>query len=230
MASPYAAKWGRRLDSLLVTLWGLSNHVWFPNRLLEAVAAGADIGEAERNLVSNQAMIQLVKRAYSTITYSDAMEMARNIAIRCAVFKISLQAGDSEEENVTANLRYLALGVDVQRRMSIWSSGPFLPLIPHGSATVIDIVAFTYVLSTLFYQVRDRDGEKGQVFEQELTTALIASGCQIAQSGRIRNARRAEREIDVAVRVGDKLFLLECVASERPLDFEIGNIETIETE
>jgi hypothetical protein len=229
MAEPYENKWARRLDSLLIALWGLSNHVCFPNRLLDVFAGAEQVHENERTLLQRQAFIQLVKRAYSTIAYGGYEEMARNIAARCRVFHVDLDAGASVEDNVMPNLRYLTHAKDLQRQMSIWSGGPFLPVIPHGNAVVIDLVSITYVLLTMFFQVRDRHGEKGTVFEQEVRSALLANNCKLEQSGVIRSLDQAEREIDVSLRIGTELYLIECYASERPLDYDIGRIKTIDT-
>jgi hypothetical protein len=157
----------------------------------------------------------------------DSKAFAKEVAGRAALFHVSLAGTPPVGASLDAAVSWLTVTPRVQSQISLWSSGPYNPLIPHGAAICIDLAAIPFVLHSLFFRVRDAEGEKGTIFEQEFLRGLQAAGFTIEHAGEIYSADGKEREIDASIRIGTCLYLFECFASERPLDFEIGKGRTI---
>jgi hypothetical protein len=119
---------------------------------------------------------------------------------------------------------------DVQpAKISLWSGGPRFPVIPFGDkCNVIDLASLGPLLRTLFVFVRHDGTRRGEAFEEAFRAALHLAAHDIVGVGKLVAHSEDEREVDAAVRVNETLYLFECVSIERPLDFEIGKIRTIE--
>jgi hypothetical protein len=87
---------------------------------------------------------------------------------------------------------------------------------------VIDLAGIIPFLARLFFGVREPYGSKGFFFEQHVRDALTKLGIQIAFAGNLNWADGIERELDAAVRIGDRLVLVECFSFELPLDYELA--------
>ena len=53
-------------------------------------------------------------------------------------------------------------------------------------------------------------------------TVLRSRAFGICLQGELRWPRGNPREVDAAVRIGDRLLLIECFSYELPLDYEVG--------
>nr|WP_240936126.1 nuclease-related domain-containing protein [Halomonas bachuensis] len=81
----------------------------------------------------------------------------------------------------------------------------------------------------MFYGLRHYDPKsiKGHEFESALADILKDNHFDVVMNSFVIRKEDIKREIDVAVRIQDNLYLFECKASERPLNFDIGNPKTI---
>lgn len=225
MADAYRRATGMEMNAMLLVLWALSSHVFLPNRVLDAVADGS----ATWNEAHYHGVIHTHMRAYGTLQY-DINSFADGIIARAERFGPDLGVGATDAASIKACIERLTHTPAIQRAMAIWSTGPYLPIVPYGDdAVVIDLCALIFVLRSLFYRVRDETGEKGTAFEEEFRRALVSRKFALEKIGKIYHNDGSDREIDASVRIGDDLYLFECYASERPLDFEIGKIATVET-
>jgi hypothetical protein len=80
---------------------------------------------------------------------------------------------------------------------------------------------------TLFYRVQHTQTRRGFVFEEAFRAALAAEGFEVPKTGNIQGPNGEQREIDASVRIRDCLILFECRSIERPLDYEIGRLQTL---
>lgn len=126
-------------------------------------------------------------------------------------------------------IEFLTLKDSKQNNIGIWSNGPKPVLIKSNSMYILEYTSIYYLLKNLFFGLRyyDPKNKKGFEFEDSL--------CELARNNRfdvILNSteiktQNQNREVDIGVRVGDKLFLFECKCFERPLNFDIGEPKTI---
>jgi hypothetical protein len=225
MAEAFEKANGLGLSDLLYVLWALCNSALMPDRVLNVLEDPAAT-EADKRSAVAMSQQQLFSRGYSTRLY-ESEGFAKEVAGRAALFGVSLDATPPASVSLDAAVSWLTLTPKTQSQISLWSSGPYSPVIPHGAAICIDLAAVPFVLQSLFYGVRDKDGEKGTIFEEEFRRGLQSAGFTIEHAGEIHSSDGKGREIDASVRVGTTLYLFECFASERPLDFEIGKGQTI---
>jgi len=115
----------------------------------------------------------------------------------------------------------LSLTVKKQESICLWSQGPRFCFIPHGEYVVTDTQGVYGVLETLFYGVPMNQDDKGTAFENSVREALAAADIDVLSERKLRARTGKEKEIDVGVRVADTLYILECRASERPLDYHL---------
>ena len=92
---------------------------------------------------------------------------------------------------------------------------------------VIDLQAVPAILTTLFYRVQHAQTRRGFVFEEAFRAALVTEGFEIPKTGDIYGPNGEHRAIDASARVGGCLILFECRSIERPLDYEIGRLQTL---
>jgi hypothetical protein len=86
---------------------------------------------------------------------------------------------------------------------------------------MIDLAAILPVLQTLFFGVRKAQ-PGGESFENSVRNAIRTRGLDLCLQGELKWKSGNPREVDAAVRIGDRLVLIECFSYELPLDFEIG--------
>ena len=215
---------GYHLELLLTALWGLANAVLFPARILFRDRTEWPALFGPQGIMTSN-VLHLMQRGYGTFPFASGA--AVEIVHRTKLFDSPF--GPFNETEIVACVRDLSLTVEKQRAVSLWSGGPRYPIIPFGSGcSVLDLVSIAPVLRTLFVRVRHHGTSRGVAFEDEFRSALQASGFPVERAGTIQADNGRIREIDASVRVGSQLYLFECVSIERPLDFEIGRITTIE--
>ncbi len=174
MAEAFERMNGLGLSDLLYVLWALCNSALMPDRVLDVLEDPAAT-EADQQSAVAMSQQQLFNRGYSTRLH-DSKAFAKEVAGRAALFHVSLAGTPPVGASLDAAVSWLTVTPKVQSQISLWSSGPYNPLIPHGAAICIDLAAIPFVLHSLFFRVRDAEGEKGTIFEQEFRRGLQAAG------------------------------------------------------
>lgn len=189
--------------------------------LVEYAAAEEKAGHAR-----TAAFLQLYQRAYVVNRRDGYAEMLTEAAV--GVMDAWLGAGQHRMRE-DAPLIHAALTCTpaAQKGAGLWSLGPRYLFFEHGPAIVVDLQGLAVLLTNAFFGVRYDQGAKGTPFEEALRGYVVAEGLN-ALPERILKSGSAEREVDVAVRCGDTLFLCECRAMDRPLDIERGKIATLD--
>lgn len=136
----------------------------------------------------------------------------------------------SKLHDITREIReFLTLRESARNKTSLWTGGPRYLFVPIGNdGCLVDYQALVPILNTLFVRLKHDQEAKGMTFEDGLRTWLDGQEFEILPERELKAFDGKVREADVAVRVGDVLFLCECRAMERPLDYELGRIKTIE--
>lgn len=130
-------------------------------------------------------------------------------------------------DEALAVLDDIVLSDEMRSRISLWSGGPlpFLVSEPGGFLMIFDNLP--EILQKKFVGVKHKTTEHGTVFEDEFRAGLGAAGFNFDHLV-IKEYGGRKREIDAAVRIGERLYVLECLSMELPLDFEIGSKKTID--
>ncbi len=132
-------------------------------------------------------------------------------------------------EQLDKILDFLTLSRPKQDFVSLWSSGPRFVFIPFQDHFICDYSAWFTIFRTLFFGMRNYDpsSRKGIEFEGTFATMAETNGLSVVIQSKKISANNQEREVDVGIRIGSHLYLLECKAAERPIDFAIGNPKSI---
>src|ERR1700730_14687210 len=77
---------------------------------------------------------------------------------------------------------------------------------------------------TLFFGVRKAHAG-GLSFENAVRNAIQARGLDLCLQGQLKWKSGNPREVDAAVRIGDRLVLIECFSYEMPLDYDVGKLQ-----
>lgn len=123
---------------------------------------------------------------------------------------------------------FLTLASEKRKRPGLWSLGPRYVFLPYEHATVIDFQALLVVLQNFLYGVQFEHDPKGKAFEAEFRKYATDAQLDVLPE-RILKTGSAEREADALIRRNATLYVCECRAMWRPLNFEIGHVGTIET-
>lgn len=133
------------------------------------------------------------------------------------------------EEQIHAIIEFLTLSPIKQSSIGVWSNGPNFVFIPVGNYYFCDYSAWFKLLKNVFFGLRNYDpqSKKGTEFEYSFGKLALDSGFSVVLQSREILCGDKKREVDVAIRLKNNLYLFECRAFERPLNFGIGNISTI---
>ena len=126
-------------------------------------------------------------------------------------------------------IEFVTLKSSNQENIGIWSNGPKPVLIKSNDVYILEYSAIYYVLKNLFFGLQHYDSKNRKGFEFEVSLCELARNNKfdvILDSTKIKTQNH-NREVDVGIRVGDKLYLFECKCFERPLNFDIGEPKTI---
>jgi hypothetical protein len=220
LAEAFSKAIGTTLDAYLTCLWALSNIALLPARILFQVRSpGEDLSTP---LGMN--MMNIIQRGY-TLFKNDSVGIVGEIMFRAEHFGCNFP--DSAESDIAPAVEHLTLTPAKTTQIALWSGGRRFTLIPFGEFLVIDLQAVPAILTTLFYRVQHAQTRRDFVFEEAFRAALVTEGCEIPKMGDIYGPNGEHREIDASVRVGDCLILFECRSIERPLDYEIGWLQTL---
>ena len=131
-------------------------------------------------------------------------------------------------EEVRQGVEFISLGKGGQNNIGLWSGGKRPILIPSINALMIDLAAILPFLYTIFFGLKKAPQVGGDAFEDSVRSALKTRGFSICLQGELRWPSGNPREVDVGVRIGDQLLLIECFSYELPLDYEIGKPSVFE--
>jgi hypothetical protein len=124
---------------------------------------------------------------------------------------------------------FLTLDITKQNKISLWSFGPRFIFIQYGENYFCDYSAWHAIFRNLFFGLKNYDpkSRKGTEFEQTFAELAKQKSFEVVALSKTIVAKHLEREIDVAIRINNKLYFFECVAPEMPLDFINGKQKTI---
>lgn len=215
MREEFLKKRGYDFELLINVLAGLSSLSILPNRALFSDNA------ADQKRIKLAAFTQTLARGYHIFIGSETD------LLRILIERMSLShSRDFDEEQVRNVLSSITLSEEVQGKISPWSNGPRSVVIPAETFCLVDLVSVPALLASIFVFMADRFGESGTTFETLFREALKRRGHKV-HSGKLVAHDGSERELDAGVLVGDQMHLFECVAIERPLDYEIGRPKTL---
>jgi hypothetical protein len=137
--------------------------------------------------------------------------------------------GSNAEEQLSLTFDFLTLSTDKQKNISLWSAGPRYVFVPFNDYYICDYSAWFGIFRSLFFGLRNYDpkSQKGVEFEYAFGALAKYEDFDVVMQSKKINKGDQAREVDVAIRVGDALYLFECRAAERPLDFSLGSPKTI---
>ncbi|WP_155836789.1 hypothetical protein [Paraburkholderia mimosarum] len=137
--------------------------------------------------------------------------------------------GSAIDSEIDLIFDFLTLTSEKQSAVGLWSLGPRFVIVPYQKWFFYDLSAWVTIFRNLFFGLRNYDpkSKKGPEFEFLFAELARKKGLEVVLESKEIVLGGQNREVDVAIRVGDRLFVCECRASERPLDFEIGNPATI---
>lgn len=169
------------------------------------------------------------QRGYVVLPYSLSGLKNEVVSLYQEEEKIGLFEESNIVESIDRIVDFIFLDYKKQKTVGVWSHGPRFVGIPLGECFLLDMSSWYYLLEKIFFGLRNYDPKsiKGGEFEDEFSDVLIAHEFDVVLKSKEICADGKKREVDVAVRLGEELFLFECMASERPLDFNIGKPKTI---
>lgn len=151
------------------------------------------------------------------------------LSLLSSEIRISTFSAEKTEEQLDKILDFLTLTAQKQSFVSLWSSGPRYVFIPFQDHFICDYSAWFTIFRTLFFGLKNYDptSKKGLEFEDTFASMAITNGLDVVIKSKGIRLGAQKREVDVGVRIKNHLYLLECKAAERPIDFAIGNPKSI---
>jgi len=125
---------------------------------------------------------------------------------------------------------FLTLNKGKQSLIGLWSGGPSHPLIDLGDSYIYDMSSWFSFFCNLFFGLKNYDinSQKGIGFEKVFNDLTISNSLNVVMHSFKIKYQDTTREVDVAIKVNNEiLFIFECKAFERPLNFSIGNERVI---
>lgn len=203
------------LRNLVAVLAAISNS-WFLNII------------SSDGYVQYTALINKYQRAYETI--SDSIDEYLDNLI--AIMKVKGIFNELDEEELINEKsfisEYLLLNSQKQSNTSLWTGGPRYIFLSYSDCLIIDLEPASKILVNIFYKVIYDQQAKGTLFEDNFRSALSKSHNDLLNNRILKNKSNEKKEVDALIRVNNTLIICECRAMERPLDFEIGRIKTIQ--
>jgi hypothetical protein len=211
MAAGFKEKHGLDLDAVLFAIWAAAFFGTYIGITFDRQTA------ARQTEVTMSNFTNLMFRGYSMINRDLDRFAEEAIGFAKALeHKLTFPV-----EDVRKAVEFISLSNAAQKHIGLWSGGKRPILIPAMGALMIDLAAIMPALQLLFFGVKKAAGG-GESFEKAVRGAIQARGLDLCLQGPIRWEVGNPREVDAAVRVGDRLVLLEFFSYEMPLDFELG--------
>lgn len=211
MAASFERRHHVSLNAVMFAVWAAS--------FLAVFKGWADMLPTEERFARTMSnWTNLLYRGYAVTPISLA-QMAKDAVFWADILKLKLQVSEAD---ALKGLEFIALGPASQGHIALWSGGKRPILVPSFEGLMIDLAAIVPFLYTLFFGMR-KDGQAGgDAFEDAVREGLKARGLDIVHHGHLYWGNADPREVDAAVRIGDRLILVECFAYDLPLDYEIG--------
>lgn len=211
MAEPFKLKHGIDLDAVLFAVWAAA----FFGTYVGIMMHHSTMAERRDRTMNN--FTNLMFRGYAMVNF-DLDDLARE----AVWFAEQLQHEKIfPVEEVSKAVEFISLTEAAQKNIGLWSGGKRPVLIPSMGKLMIDLAAIIPVLQTLFFGVR-KAAAGGLSFENAVRNAIKTRGLDLCLQGQLKWTSGNPREVDAAVRIGDRLVLIECFSYEMPLDFEVG--------
>lgn len=217
MAEPFNLKYGIDLDAVLFAIWAAA----FFGTYVGATMHRLTIAQRHDRTMSN--FTNLMFRGYTMVDF-DLDELASQANWFAKV--LGHERTFSAEETRKA-VEFISLSEAAQKNIGLWSGGKRPILIPSMGRLMIDLAALLPVLQNIFFGLR-KASVGGESFENAVRNALRARGLDLCLEGELKWKNGNPREVDAAVRLGDRLVLIECFSYELPLDFEVGKPSVFE--
>ena len=218
MAEAFKQKHGIDLDVVLFAIWtasffgvytGLTTHL-------------PSVEQRLNRTMSNWG--NLLFRGYSMVTFNQEQFAQEAIWWAEQLKHERIFSVDEARQGV----EFISLNKDAQKNIGLWSGGKRPILIPSINGLMIDLSAIMPFLYTIFFGVRKVQQVGGKVFENSVRTALRSRKVDVCFEGDLIWPSGDPREVDAAVRIGDRLILIECFSYEMPLDYEVGKPSVFE--
>ena len=212
MAETFRQKHGIELDAVLFAVWATSFFGIYTGLTSHLPSAEQRIDRTMTNWGN------LLFRGYTMVTFN--MDQLAQEAVWWAkqlkherIFSI---------DEARRGLEFISLSAGTQKNIALWGGGKRPILIPSMNALMIDLAAIMPFLYTTFFGLKKVPQIGGEAFEDSVRSALRSRDFDICLQGVLRWPSGNPREVDVGVRIGDELLLIECFSYELPLDYEVG--------
>ncbi len=219
MAEAFKAKHGIELDAVMFAVWVAS---FF----------GIHTGATSLLRTKEQSLDRTLQN-WDNVLYRGYTMGALNLDLLCREAIWWAKALQHEhvfsEAEVRAALEFIALSPSSQGNIALWSGGKRPIFIPSLTGILIDLAAIAPFLTSLFFGLRKTQQAGGHAFEDTVRNALSSRGLDVCFQGKLKWKDEDPRELDVGVRIGDRLILVECFSYELPVDYEIGKPSIFET-
>jgi hypothetical protein len=212
MAEPFKQKHCLELDTVLFAIWVAS---------FFGIYTGITSPLASKEKTINRTMANLGNLFYRGYTMKSLNldQLAQN-AVWCSEH-LEYERTFSFEE-AQKGLEFISLSESAQENIGLWSGGKCPILIPSMNGLMIDLAAIVPFLSTIFFGLKKTQQVGGDAFENSVRAALKSRGQDLCWQGILQWQSGDPREVDAAVRIGDRLVLIECFSYELPVDYEVG--------
>ena len=214
LSDAFEVRYGYRLETFVAVIWALDHVIFFPRPALRSVK--------KLTMAFRDSLFHVMRRGYEVF---DAAPDRIVPELRSRI-SIGFPDLDATSEEIVKVIERLTLTPAAQTAISLWSGGPRYLIVPAGFHRAIDLQGISILLHTLFVRLAHNQSHRGTLFEEAFRRALKARGYDV-RSGELKSIAAGERELDAGVVLGHTLYVFECVSVERPLDYEIGNPQTI---
>lgn len=218
MAEPFKQKHGLELDTVLFAIWVASFFGTYTGITSLLASEEESVNRTMTNLGNllyrgyTMGMFNLDQLAQEAVWWSEHFEHERTFSV----------------EKARKGLEFISLSKNAQENIGLWSGGKRPILIPSINGLMIDLAAIMPFLSTIFFRLKKTPQAGGDAFEDSVRAALESRGLDLCWRGILRWQSGNPRQVDAAVRIGDRLVLIECFSYELPVDYEVGKPSVFE--
>jgi hypothetical protein len=218
MAEPFKKKHGIELDSVLFAVWAASFFGVYTGITTLGLSQKQQIVRTMLNWTN------LLFRGYSMMTFNQEQFPQEAIWWAKTLEHDNILSLDEARKA----FEFIGLSKAAQQNIGLWSGGKRPILIPSIGGLMIDLAATTPFLQNIFFGLRKAQQAGGRAFEDSVRAALGERNLDVCLQGPLRWPTGDPREVDAAVRIGNRLVLVECVSYELPLDYDIGKPSVFE--
>ncbi len=212
MGPDFKEKHGLELNAVLFAVWAASFFCVFTGLIARLPTHKARMARTMTNWNN------LSYRGYSMVAYN-----IDQFATEAIWWARHLNLSDIPSlKDAKSAFDFISLTKAGQKSIGLWSGGKRPILIPSLGGFMVDLAAIVPFLYLIFFGLKKSKQVGGLSFEEATRDALRSRGFEIVLQGKLKWVEGGPREVDAAVRLGEKLILIECFSYELPLDYEIG--------